>query len=70
MSCEVKLLTSGSVASRYGRSLRTLMRWIRDRPSGFPAPAQINGRYYWTESDLEAWEQSLASNAALTKRTA
>ncbi|WP_167376136.1 helix-turn-helix domain-containing protein [Methylobacterium tarhaniae] len=70
MSSKTKLLTSGSVAARYGRSLRTLMRWIRDRPSGFPAPTQINGRYYWSENDLEAWEHSLASNAALAKKAA
>lgn len=70
MSYKAKLVTSGSVASRYGRSLRTLMRWIRDRPSGFPAPMQINRRYYWSENDLEVWEKSLASNAALVKKTA
>jgi hypothetical protein len=52
----VRYVTGPAVLYRYGISNMTLHRW---RQGGFPPPAMIvNGRRYWREQDLLAWERS------------
>jgi predicted DNA-binding transcriptional regulator AlpA len=53
------LLTAAAVKARYGGvSDMSLWRWARDPSLGFPAPLIINGRKFWRESELAAWEAS------------
>ncbi len=61
MSDHKRYLTSSQVASRYGRTIRTISRWVEDPPSGFPLPVRVNGRNLWEIGPIEAWEQSLAA---------
>ncbi len=49
------------VSDRYGVSLRTLSRWLASDRLHFPQPLVINGRRYWTETDLTEWERARAS---------
>lgn len=58
-----RYLPSPQTAKRYGVSDRTLARWIKDPPAGFPTPIKINGRWYWEEGELESYERALAANA-------
>lgn len=54
-----RLLNSSRVRARLGDiSDMTLSRWMRNPSLGFPEPVIINGRRYWQERDLIAWEQS------------
>lgn len=54
-------LTSTQLSRRYQRTQRTIARWIKLRPSGFPEPVWLNGRNLWPEDKIIAWERSLAS---------
>jgi len=36
----------------------TLWRWLHDDKLGFPKPMYINGRRYWDEEEIEAWQHS------------
>ena len=52
---------SGQVRARYGGvSDMTLWRWLHDDDLGFPKPIRINGRRFWSEDQLVAWERSQA----------
>lgn len=54
-------LNSGQVRARYGgRSDMGLWRWLHNDELGFPQPLRINGRRFWREADLDAWERSRA----------
>lgn len=46
------------VAERNGVSVRTISRWEGDPELNFPRPIIINGRRYYDEAELRAWEQS------------
>ena len=47
------------VRARYaGLSDMTLWRWLHDGDLGFPQPIRINGRRFWKEDDLTAWERT------------
>jgi predicted DNA-binding transcriptional regulator AlpA len=54
-------LTSSQLGQRYHRTQRTLARWIKSRPDGFPKPIKLNGRNLWPQDKIESWEQWLAS---------
>ena len=57
------------VRARYsGISDMTLWRWLHDEELGFPQPIRINGRRFWTEEALTAWERSHAAVQALGAR--
>jgi predicted DNA-binding transcriptional regulator AlpA len=62
--------TSMQIAARYSRTHRTIIRWIEAQPQGFPRPLKIAGRHMWRADDIEAWEKSLAANAARTAEVA
>jgi len=52
---------SGAVRDRYGVCDRTIKRW-RDSPKmGFPQPISINGRDYYSDDELDAFDRDLAA---------
>jgi len=54
-----RFLTGPQTCRRYGLSSMGLWRWLKDGELGFPPPAMIvNGRRFWREQDLLAWEAS------------
>jgi predicted DNA-binding transcriptional regulator AlpA len=55
-------LTSAQVCARYGgMSDMSLSRWLNDDELGFPKPIRINGRRFWKEADLAAWDDDQAA---------
>lgn len=53
------LRTAKQVRTRFGGvSDMTLWRWLQDKSLGFPQPIIINGRRYFDEEALEAWERA------------
>jgi predicted DNA-binding transcriptional regulator AlpA len=53
-----------AVCQRYGnKSDRTIARWERDPQLGFPKPIYINGRKYYDESELDAWDRAMAEKS-------
>jgi predicted DNA-binding transcriptional regulator AlpA len=53
-----KFLGAAQVRERYDNlSDMSLWRWLRDDELGFPQPRYINGRRYWSESDLDRWDR-------------
>ena len=57
----VVLLPSRRVRERYNVCGRTLKRWCEKPELGFPPAITINGRCYFDESALTAWERDRAS---------
>ena len=58
-----KFVGSAVVAKRYARTLRTIARWSRNPPAGFPRPLRINGKNLWDLAALEAYELKTSSPA-------
>ncbi len=54
-------LPSATVAERYGITRRTLARWMVDPKMGFPQSITLNGRHYFVEAEIEAYERGLAA---------
>ena len=58
LDLEVAFLSAKQVRARYGGvSDMTIWRWSRDDELGFPHPIRINGRRFWSEQALSAWER-------------
>ena len=57
-------LPAKAVCARYGISDRTLDRWLENDSLNFPLPLLINGRRYFSEGDLQAFER-----ARVTRKT-
>jgi hypothetical protein len=51
-------ITRKKVAKRNDVTVRTVMRWEIDPKLGFPKPFIINGRAYFDDAELRAWEIS------------
>ena len=52
-------IIAAKLRARFGNiSDMTLWRWLHDPALNFPQPIWINGRRYWRESEILAWEQS------------
>lgn len=49
-------LTTAQLTARYRVCRRTIGRWAVQPNLNFPQPLVINGRRYWREDALEAWE--------------
>jgi len=49
-------LPSSAVAARYGRSDRTLDRWVE--LGIIPRPTYIRGYKFWDEAELDAWDKA------------
>jgi predicted DNA-binding transcriptional regulator AlpA len=48
------------VDERYGITPMTRWRWSRKPELEFPQPIRINGRTFYAEDELQAWERSRA----------
>lgn len=51
-------LTTAQLTARYKVCRRTIGRWVEQPNLHFPQPLLINGRRYWREDALDAWERS------------
>ena len=54
---------AAEVPARFGISTRTLERWLRDKSLGFPRPAKINGRRYFSNRKLRAFKAGLEARS-------
>ena len=73
MHKQKRYLTMRKVSARYGgTSKRSLDRWQKDEKLGFPQPVMINGRRFWDEDVLIAWEakQAASGDVILDQRCA
>lgn len=61
-----RFIGTSALARRYGKSNRTIARWVKDPPRLFPRPIEINGRHLWDEAELEAYERAAVANASIT----
>jgi predicted DNA-binding transcriptional regulator AlpA len=59
-----KYLPTVKVAERYGRTPRTIERWLDDEKLNFPQPVYINRFKYWNIDELETWERKRAAESA------
>jgi hypothetical protein len=53
-------LPTRQVCERYGVCDRTIARWERDPELQFPQPTLINGRKYYDDVALTAWDRANA----------
>ncbi len=54
-----KYLTKTETAERYGKSVRTIDKWLADARMAFPRPFIIRGRPYFVvdgDDGLDAWD--------------
>jgi predicted DNA-binding transcriptional regulator AlpA len=58
----MKLVPTKGVCSRYGRSDRTIDRWVET--GELPKPIYIRGLRYWDEADLDARDEARKAEAA------
>ena len=57
------MLPAAQVWKRYGKTDRTLDRWLKDEKLGFPRPVFIRSRRYFKEAELLDWERAQAGKA-------
>jgi predicted DNA-binding transcriptional regulator AlpA len=57
-------VTATVLADELGITRRTLGRWLRDIPLGFPRPRCVNHRLYFERSAIDAWKTATAVKAA------
>ena len=54
-----QLIPNSKLAARYQSTREAVFRWKRDPSLNFPKPAlTINGRAFYDEADLIAWEDA------------
>ncbi len=58
-----RYIGTAALAQRYGRASRTMMRWAKEPPPGFPRPTKIHGRNMWRMDEVEAYELKTSSPA-------
>ena len=56
-------LAAKRVQERYDITDRTLDRWLNNPEMDFPRPMVVNGRRYFRETELVAWERKRATAA-------
>ena len=56
-----KMLPAPVVWDRFGKTSKTLDRWVKDDRLGFPRPIYIRDRRYFREAELIEWELAQAS---------
>jgi hypothetical protein len=55
-------LPTRAVCARYGdKNPRTIARWVRNPDLNFPQPTVINGRNYFDEDELTAFDRAKAA---------
>ncbi len=57
--------TRRTVAARYEKSVRTIIRWESDPDLDFPQPIEINGRKLHSDPLLTQWERKRAAGKSL-----
>lgn len=57
-------LPTRRVCERYNVTDRTISRWERDPDLNFPQPTVINGRKYYDEVELTAWDRAARAVSA------
>jgi predicted DNA-binding transcriptional regulator AlpA len=57
-------ITAPQLAIELGISRRTLARWLREVPLGFPRPHCIHHRLYFERSAIDLWKTATAVKAA------
>jgi predicted DNA-binding transcriptional regulator AlpA len=62
-SHEHSWVAAPQLAVELGISRRTLARWMRDIPMGFPSARCVNKRLYFERGAVEAWKTSTAVKA-------
>jgi hypothetical protein len=61
-------LPTRAVCKRYDIVDRTVQRWIKNPDLGFPRPTYINGRLYFDEDALTAWDLAMAAKSRADAR--
>lgn len=61
LSMSENMLPAAAVWKRYGKTDRTLDRWLKDKSLGFPRPTIIRNRRYFKETELIEWERAQVS---------
>jgi predicted DNA-binding transcriptional regulator AlpA len=56
-------ISAPRLARQMGISRRTLARWLRDIPMGFPRPTVINSRLYFCSVEVDRWRTAMARRA-------
>ena len=56
-----RFIRTAALAQRYGCASRTMMRWAKEPPLGFPKPTKIHGRNMWRMDEVEDYEQTTAA---------
>jgi hypothetical protein len=56
-------LPTREVCARYLVVDRTIARWIENPELDFPKPTSINGRNYFDEHELDAWDEVMAAKS-------
>ena len=64
MTSQRRYIGTTGVAQRYGRAPRTIARWLKEPPVGFPRPFKLNGRWLWDLNELESHDQSTRQPAS------
>ena len=59
-----RFLSAKQLRERYGVSDMTLWRWIRHHELNFPQPVYINGRRFWAEAGVDAFDERQQQRAA------
>ncbi|HMQ94811.1 MAG TPA: hypothetical protein PKA33_08590 [Amaricoccus sp.] len=57
-------IDAARTAARYGKTIRTIDRWLEDGRLAFPRPLHIGRMRFWRIADLEAWETAQAERSA------
>jgi predicted DNA-binding transcriptional regulator AlpA len=65
-----RLIPARAIRERQSISDMTLYRRERDKSLNFPKPIVINGRRFWRESEILAWEQGFTRNAPMARSPA
>jgi hypothetical protein len=52
------LIPNTKVARRFGVTTRTIFQWTTEPDLNFPEPCFVNGRRYFSEAKLDAWQAS------------
>jgi hypothetical protein len=59
-----RFLTRRAQADRYGKNIRTIVRWGEDPDMNMPDEYWFNGLPHRAEDELETWERSRISSTA------
>lgn len=64
---EIVWLPSSAVTAKFGITRRTLDRWMRRDALDFPKPMVVNGRLYFLQDEISAWQRESAKRLAASQ---